>query len=124
MNLQDDIFVVASEGDGVDIDSPLILETHVDIATKQNAQGFARRLGSKYGKTKIGRVVFNDIDQVNAALSASTLLLPDNTKVDELLASITLIMENSNDQVDVTDSQAHAISAHMRLTVLQWLRTL
>jgi hypothetical protein len=74
MKIPEEIYIVVTEHDGNQECAnskkiPLVLETYLDKrCSKAEAINQAKRLGDRYGKTKIGRLVF-DMDQTQIDLS-------------------------------------------------------
>lgn len=92
--------------------------------TKDNCRGLAKRLESDgHGKTKIGRVVFTDIDQVKPVPACGQLLLPENERLNDLLEKLDGIAIEAGESGLPAQIKEHHW-AHMRLAVLEWLRTL
>ena len=66
VNLPDEIFIVVTEHDGNQEQAnlkkiPLVLETYVDErCSKAAAIKQVKHLNNRYGKTKIGRLVFDE----------------------------------------------------------------
>jgi hypothetical protein len=74
MNLPDEIYIVVTEFDGNE-PVPLALETFLDDrCSKPEAIKKARSLGNRYGKLKIGRLVFDQEE----TLDMSDAMSPDD----------------------------------------------
>lgn len=71
MNLPDEIYIVVTEHDGNQEQAnlkkiPLALETYLDEkCSKAEAIKQANRLRDRYGKTKIGRLVFDTDETID-----------------------------------------------------------
>jgi hypothetical protein len=74
MNLPDEIFIVVTEFDGNE-PVPLALETFLDDrCSKAEAIKKVRSLGNRYGKLKIGRLIFDQEE----TLDNSDVMSPDD----------------------------------------------
>jgi hypothetical protein len=98
MNLPDEIYIVVTEFDGNEPVS-LALETFLDDrCSKAEAIKKARSLGNRYGKLKIGRLVFDQEE---------TLDLSDAMSPDDKFIVVT--------EFDISDKYAH-----LRMCPIAW----
>ena len=98
MNLPDDIFIVVTEFDGNE-PVPLALETFLDDrCSKAEAIKKARSLGNRYGKLKIGRLIFDQEE---------TLGMSDVVSTDDKFIVVT--------EFDISEKYAH-----LRMCPIAW----
>lgn len=131
MELKDDVYIVAAEYDSKSkreqddgISKPIIVEISLDASSKRHAKALALRLtNSGYGDAKVGRVSFLDIDQVNPVKACGNLLLPQDEALDTLINDLGTIFLDENVRPSLP-VMSEATRAHLRLTVLKWVRGL
>ena len=129
MDLPEDIFVVVAEHDHTDkaIQArgeapPFVVETNMP-ATKQRAEGIARRLEANgYGETRVGRVVFGDLDQVRP-VKACGALLADVDRLDQFFQDL---CDADGEGIDwKTDADLSVADRDQaRMILLKWVRSL
>jgi len=118
MELPEDIFVVVAEHSAGNA-NPFVVETNIP-ATKKQAEFTAKRLTANgYGETKIGRVVFSDLDQVRPIKTCGALLA-DVDKLDDFYRRLCEMAGEEWDEGDtgIIDKQS------MRMVLLEWVRSL
>ena len=129
METPEEIFVIMLERDLDDhtaAESPdwkpqrMIPDTPEDNFSFKAAHALKRRWAG-HGEIKIGRVTFDDLDQIIPARAANDLLLPDNTKLDELIG---LMHEVASEHGHGLPLGQECHLAQMRLEILRWVRNL
>lgn len=102
---------------------PIIAETDISLATLKNMRGIKKRIESAGQFTaKVARVIVSDLDNATPVKSSSALLLPDDNRVDELLLNLSAITDPHVIHSDHYGDES--MRAHLRLKVLEWVRTL
>lgn len=131
MDLPEEIYVLVLEHDISDKQrgdhpehktKPIIMETNASLATLNHARGLMK-LWRDYGETKIGRVIFSDLDQVNPVPVCGKLLLPEDEKLDDLVNSLGEIFLNKDVRPPLP-AMSDSTRAHLRLKALEWVRSI
>lgn len=60
--MTEDMYIVVTDNDGCD-GGPMAIETYIDKASMKNAKAIIDRLGGRYGKCRIAKLNFIEINE-------------------------------------------------------------
>ena len=130
MELPEEFYVVVGEFDTSEkrhqesgAAKPIVFETTANFASKKHALGMAKRYEANgYGETKIGRVIFSDLDQAKPVKAVAGLLDGDSRKLDDLIGALHEIANEHGSIGMPIDSDPRMDQS--RLAILRWVRSL